>query len=417
MSERLVVSFVALSVAVVGVFLVVRGYTTAALIEQQERITATRTAETIAAFVGDGGERPTRDQLARVLRRGEHVVYVDDQGRRVEAGRQTGTGTEAVGGGSDVVVSRPVPGGGTLTVSRQSEVVKARVAGAMLPLVLVALGVLAAAVLAAVILARRLTRPFAELAGVAAQIGGGRFDVDVPRYDVPEADAVARALKTSAHDLDALVRRDRDFAAHASHELNTPITAMRLELEDLALAPGTPPDVVAGISETLGQLDRLSVCVAGMLDASRASRLGGAVEIDLVALVRDTVHRWRELSPGRNLVAVCEGVVAVRMPAGAVMQVMDVLIGNAVTHGRGTVTVSVTSREEYAEVGVSDEGARDRAADGSRNPRAGGSGGLATATEIVQSLGGRLRLAEDPRTTYRLVLPLSRKPLVAQAAG
>lgn len=414
MRERLVASFVALSVCVVGVFLIERAYTTSSLIEAQERGAAARSAETIAALVGAQGEPPTTALLTRVLHNGERVVYVDGGGRRVEADRRTAT--DAASGESDLVETRPVPGGGTVTFSRQSEFVEAEVAGAMLPLVLIALGVLAAAVLAAVLLARRLARPFGELADVAGQIGRGAFDVDVPRYDVPEADAVARALRASAHDLDSLVRRERDFAVHASHELNTPITAMRLELEDLALAPGTPADVVAGLADALGQLDRLSASVAGMLDASRASRLGSAVDIDLTALVRDTVQRWQGLTPTRRLEGDCHDVVAVRMPAGAVMQVMDVLLGNAVTHGEGTIRVGVTSRAAYAEITVADEGPRSHAEGRRGRPVTGGVGGLATAIEIAESLGGRLRLAEDDRTTYSLVLPLSRRPLAAQAA-
>ena len=414
MRERLVASFVALSVCVVGVFLIERAHTTSSLIEAQERRAAARSAQTIATLVGAHDELPSTALLADLLRNGERVVYVDGRGRRVEADRRTET--DAVSGESDLVETRPVPGGGTVTFSRQSEVVEAEVAGAMLPLVLIALGVLAAAVLAAVLLARRLARPFAELADVAGHIGRGEFDVDVPRYDVPEADAVARALRASAHDLDALVRRERDFAVHASHELNTPITAMRLELEDLALAPGTPTGVVAGLADALGQLDRLSASVAGMLDASRASRLGSAVDIDLTALVRDTVQRWRDLAPARRLEDHCEDVVAVRMPAGSVMQVMDLLLGDVVTHGEGTISVTVTSRETYAEVTVADEGHRTRVAGGVARPAASGTGGLAAAVEIAESLGGRLRLAEDERTTYGLVLPLSRSPIAAQAA-
>jgi signal transduction histidine kinase len=244
-----------------------------------------------------------------------------------------------------------------------------------------------------------------ELAAYAERIGRGDFDVDVPRYDVPEADAVGRALRASAHDLGTLVRRERDFAAHASHELRTPITATRLEIEDLALSSQPSPEVASRLSAALGQLDRLSATVAEMLDASRESRVGATVDIDLAALVRDTVARWRALAPGRRIDAECDGVVAVRMPAGALMQVMDVLIGNAVKHGEGDVRVTVTETAAYAEVRVGDDGSRDHAASRVRNPETPLTGGLATAAEIAASLGGQLRLTDDVRTTFSLVLP------------
>ena len=231
--------------------------------------------------------------------------------------------------------------------------------------------------------------------------------MEIPRYRMPEADTVARGLRASASDLDALTRRERDFAAHASHALRTPITAARLELEDLAFAPGTPPEVVGRLSDAVEQLDRLNSTVAGMIDAGRV-RVD--TDIDFAALVRDVVERWRRSAASRRIVDACDTVVAVRLPVGSLMQVMDVLLGNAVTHGEGTIRVSVSQAAEYAEVRVSDEGPRCRALDGMK---ARDDGRLATATEIVESLGGHLRLTDDPATTFSLVLPLPRRETVA----
>jgi signal transduction histidine kinase len=261
-------------------------------------------------------------------------------------------------------------------------------------------------------LARRLVRPFADLADAAGRIGRGDYDVEVPRSTVPEADAVALALRATTGDLRNLERREREFAAHASHDLRTPLTATRLELEDLALSADTPPEVVSRLSDALGQLDRLSTAVAEMLDASRESRVGASVDIDLAALVRDTATRWRGLAPDRRIVADCDQVAAVRMPVGSLVQVMDVLIGNAVTHGEGTVAVSVSETPAYVEVRVADEGAHERAVEGAKTPVASGLGGLATATGIVEALGGQLRLTDEPRSTFSVVLPRSPRETV-----
>jgi signal transduction histidine kinase len=81
------------------------------------------------------------------------------------------------------------------------------------------------------------------------------------------------------------------------------------------------------------------------------------------------------------------------------MQVMDVLIGNAVAHGSGTVTASVAQADAYAEVRVADEGPHR-------------THGLGAATEIVEALGGHLRLTDDPCTTFSLVLPRARRETV-----
>ncbi|MFZ5846726.1 MAG: HAMP domain-containing sensor histidine kinase [Actinomycetota bacterium] len=411
MRDRLVIALVSLTLAVVAVFLVERLYSTSNLIRAEEERKVERSAETIAAFLGAEEGEVRESVLESVLYDGEHLVYVAPDGTRYEAERHSGPDDEE----HDLTLSttRPVAGGGTLTLSRDTDVVDDRVADALLPLVMVALGLILAAALTALWLSRRLARPFGELADAAGQIGRGDFEVDVPRSRVPEADAVARALKASARDLDVLVRRERDFAAHASHELRTPITAARLEIEEAALDPGATPEVLSRLSGALGQLDRLSDAVAEMLDASRASREGTRVDIDLAALLRDTVARWRNLAPSRDLDADCTSVVRVRMPAGSVMQIMDVLIGNAVTHGTGRISVDVVEAPAYVEVRVTDEGTREAAARGMKHPIARGAGGLAKATEIAEGLGGQLRLSDAEQTTFSLVLPRPRSEAVA----
>jgi signal transduction histidine kinase len=411
MRDRLLVSLVALMLAVVGVVMFVRGHATSEMVHAQEERNLERTAVTMAALLGGDRTSVTGEQLGGLLHRGEQVVYVDPRGRRVEA---SGPSAEPGHGHDGLTVTRPVEGGGQVTLTLDATVVDARVADALLPLVLLGLGLAVAAAVAAFALARRLSQPFRELAGVAERIGRGDFGVEVPRYRVPEADAVARVLRASAQDLDLLVRRERDFAAHASHELRTPITATRLELEDLVLSPRTPPEVVESVSGALVQLERLSNAVAGMLDASRERRMGASVDIDLSALVHDAASRWRRrVSRGRRIVSSCDAVVAVRLPAGSLIQVVDALIANAVAHGEGTITVSVSETPGYAEVRVSDEGAHGHAAQGLKDAAVDGHRGIGTATEIAESLGGQLRLVDEPRTTFSLAVPRARRETVA----
>ena len=406
MRDRLVVAFVSLTLAVVVVFLVERAYTTSAMIRDQEERKVDRSAAVMAGLVGHTRDEVTPELLGGLLLSEEHVVYVAADGSQVEADRHS---TATAGGGhdaEDVTTTTDVAGGGQLTLTLHREVVDARVAAALLPLVLVALGLVVAAAVAAVLLARRLARPLTALADAAAGLGRGNLDVEVPRSHIPEVDQIGRALADGARDLALLLQREREFAAHASHELRTPITAARLELEDLAMSPQTPPEVLGRVTAVLGQLDRLSATVAGMLDASRASRVETRSDIDLAALVRDTAGRWSSLAPTRHFEVVVEpGVLPVRMPAGALMHVLDELVGNAVAHGDGTVTLSLSEAPALVEVRVADEGPRSGAARDGRQPVTVGRSGLARAAEIVEALDGRLRLTDDPATTFSLVLP------------
>lgn len=413
MRDRLVVAFVSLTLLVVAVFLVERAYTTSALIHADEQRKVERSALILGRLLGDARVEVTPALLESVIFTDEHVVYETADGERVEAARHTSPGTDDSHDADDLTATSEVSGGGSVTVTRHVELVDARVASAIVPLVLVALGLVLLAVLAALWLAHRLSRPFAALAAAARRIGSGDFTTQVPRSRIPEADEVARALRTSAEDLQILVQRERDFAAHASHQLRTPITATRLELEDLALSEDTSPEVATRVSAALGQLDRLSTTVAGILDASRQSRLGAQVPIDLGALVRDTTARWQDLAPARTIALDAADVVPLRAPTGALMQVVDILIGNAVTHGVGRVAVTVTETPAYVEVRVADEGPRQRTADGMRSPVAAGVGGLATAMEIAEALGGRLRLTDEATTTFSLALPRVDRETVA----
>ena len=401
MRERLTFAFVSLTLTVLTVFLIARGYAIADLIEEQQRAELGRSAQTLSVMLAETGTVPPA-LLDRVVRPGESLEYVDAQGNRTRVGSVEEPHADDLG------ATVRLPEGGTLTLTRSAQVVDDLVATELLPLVLIGLGLAVVGTLIGVVAARRLARPFHELAEVAGDIGRGHFDATVPRYDVPEADAVARVLRSTTHDLDNLVRRERHFAANASHELRTPITALRLELEDLALSPRTPPEVVEGLSGALEQLDRLSATVAELLDTSRASRFDSMVDIDLALLLHDTVAQWRAVASSRMFVDDFSAVLPVRLPAGSLVQVMDVLIGNAITHGVGTVRVEVEQRADYVEVLVGDDGPRAAAAEGAGHPVASGGGGLAAATRIVHALGGQLRLTEAPRTTYSLVLPRAR---------
>ena len=406
MRDRLVAAFVSLTAVVLTLFVGVRAYTTAELVEAQETTSLARTAEaaaTLLTHLETEGEPVTPAVLADLARPGEHLRYVPADGDPV-----TSAAEPASAAVEQLTVSRPVAGGGTVTLSRDPAVVDERVSDVLLPLVVLGIALVLLAGAAGVLAAARLSRPFRELAAAATMVGRGRFDVEVPHYGVPEAEAIGSALRRSARDLDALVRREREFAVSASHELRTPVTALRLEIEDVASWPQTPPDVAEELSRALAELDRLSATITTLLGGARGLRLGDAVEINLVPLVEDAVRPYRATSRRRPIDLDAPPVVAVRLPHEPIAQILDALVGNAVRHGAGTVTVSVAGRGEYAEVRVADEGLRPSGTATVRQPVPGRDGEtVATAVRVAEALGGRLRLTEDRCTTFSLVLPTS----------
>jgi signal transduction histidine kinase len=150
-------------------------------------------------------------------------------------------------------------------------------------------------------------------------------------------------------------RRERDFAANASHELRTPISALRVEIEDLASWPQTPTDVAAELRSYLPQLDRLNTAVRTYLDRESSQRLTDVESVDLVTLVRSAMQRWQP-SLRTLLVAEPEGPMPVRAAPATIGTILDHLLRDAVDRGATQVHVELECTESYGRVRLSLEG-------------------------------------------------------------
>ncbi|WP_436701131.1 sensor histidine kinase [Nocardioides sp. BYT-33-1] len=411
MRERLVLAFVGLTVAVIGLYGVPRAYFLADLVRDQARTGLVGTAEVLETLVEERTRRGGRVDV-ELLRAG--LVSAD----RVELDRASGPDlsvgrTDGADGG--IRVDRTLDDGSTLRLSVSGASVGQSIREALLPLVLLGLALALGAAVLGFVLARRLSRPFQELAGLSRDLGHGRFDIEVPDYAVPEADAIADSLRGAASRLDELVRREREFAANASHQLRTPITALRLGLEDLTLWSETAPPVAAELERGIRELDRLSAAIDELLALARGRQVDAQQEIDVAALVRASATRWsrRLATESREITVRQVGRRSrSRVPAGAVEQVLDVLVDNARGHGRGTITVEVRDAGTHLEIGVEDEGRLRLGPEvfrrGVSTGAEGSEGiGLAVASELAEACGGHLSVDTTAATTrFVLWLPL-----------
>ena len=409
MRDRLIGALVGMTIAVVVLFSVPRAYLVADLVERQEERKIERSADLIAILVAErqsDAQPLTSEFLEQTLNRAEYVEYVAPDGSTVSAGEPP------PGDDSDITVTQELPDGGELTVARSGTLVEERVSDALLPLVVVSLSLTVLAVVVGYFLARRMARPFTELARKADQLGEGRFDLDVPHYRVPEAEHIGTALRGAAAQLDDLVRREREFAVNASHQLRTPITALRLEIEDVTLWPETPPEVADHLHGVLGELDRLSAAITELLDVARGKRIPAAA-VDLNQLIGQAVERWRTrfTAADRSVVQLDQGTIAVRVPPGPVTQILDVLLENAAVHGAGRVEVVAEDLDTHVQVRVSDEGTPTFGQEVfGRGVTSTGTGvGLAVASELAESMGGYLSLETEAPTQFVLRLPQRRR--------
>jgi signal transduction histidine kinase len=261
-------------------------------------------------------------------------------------------------------------------------------------------------------------RPVAALRRGAGAITGAGTGTRLP---VPETrDEVARLAETLNDMLDRLAAggaRQRAFVADAAHELRSPLTSIRTQLE-VARAHPRDADWAETSEGALVDLERLSRLVDDLLllarldDERRPARRPGPV--DLRALAAATAAR-----PGSRVDVRLVGSpdpVLTHADEDSMVRVMENLLSNAERHARSCVTVGVDRGERWATLTVSDDGdgipAADRTRvferfarlDASRSQDSGGSGlGLAIVRQLVESCGGSVHL-EDAEPGLRAVV-------------
>jgi signal transduction histidine kinase len=425
MSRRILTAILTVTVLAVVLFGLPLGIALRRLYRNEAVVRLEREAARASIAVPASFEQ-TRDPVELSVRRdGTLLAVYDRQGRKLKgvgpahADREvaralTGQLSDGAHGGQ-LVVALPVTSEervfAVLRAAVPEGAVNSRIRRGWLAMGLLAVAVIGLAALVARWHARRLGRPVLALASAAAQLGDGDFSVRADAVGVPEVDAAASALNATAERLGELVGRERTFSADASHQLRTPLTGLRLQLESTLLDPKANRD--AAIERALGDIDRLEATVEDLLALARdASPARDPVRVD--GLLADADLRWHGplAAAGRPLrIDVDATLPLVRASAAAIGQVLDVLIGNAQQHGRGAVTVRARRAPRSLAIEVSDEGPGPPI-DGHdvfrRRPEsATGRGiGLALARSLTEAEGGRLTLSRTgPSPRFTLLLP------------
>lgn len=411
---------------------------------------ALRVSQRAAAVLADGATA-ARDELAGVVarvvgERGARVAVLDERGEVLTvspsapqqfstyAARVAGRGLEGAGRSvaptvdGAVAVAVPIVADGSVVGSVLVEVppsaTAARIRANWLLLGALAGAILLVVLLVSTLLARSFARPLADLDRGAARLGDGDLSarVVVPA-DPPELARLARSFNATAERLEALVRSQKAFVADASHQLRTPLAALRLRLENLqADGPDSRPE---DVERALAEVQRLSRLVDSLLVLTRAEADRRAPQaVDLGAVVADRVDAWSAYAAERDVRIDADApAIQVRSVPGRLEQVLDNLLSNALDVAPARSAVRVVARREdgVACVEVCDAGPgmtpeqRARAFDrfwrgnGARRDGGGFGLGLAIVRELVAADGGAVALGAAPEggLAVRVRLPLA----------
>jgi signal transduction histidine kinase len=311
-----------------------------------------------------------------------------------------------------LVVAAPVATGGqvhgAVRISYSMSVLQARVRRVWSLLGLFAAVILAIGTLLALRLARTVARPLQDLAGTAGRLGAGDLGARaaVPQR-LPEVAVLAEVFNDTAAKLEELVGAQQGFVADASHQLRSPLAALRLRLENLEddLDGRHAQEAAAALAE----VRRLSGLIDGLLALARADALPTATRpIDVNAVVRERQATWDAYAAERGVtieVNAFADVTATGTP-GHLDQVLDNLLSNAldVAPPGTAITLSASRSGDAVEVSVADRGPgmaaeeRARAFDrfwrspGARAHHSGSGLGLPIVQRLVTADGGHVAL-------------------------
>ncbi len=267
----------------------------------------------------------------------------------------------------------------------------------------------------AAIQARRLTAPLRDLTKSADRLAMGDFSVRSPRTDLMEFDRLGTALDDGSRRIAELVTAERAFTSRARHQLRTPLTAMMVRLEDLM--EFNDPEVSSEAKAILGQAKRLSSTIDELVHLGRTGKAGRGIDLDLRSLVALHVDDWypRYVTQRRFVRLLSGASVTAHVTPGVIGQLVDVLLDNALKHGRGTVsvTVSVSGNASMAQVDVADEGPGIDVETlktlfvSSPAPYSEHGIGLPLMRELIEAEGGSLIVATNHPFQIRCAIPLA----------
>lgn len=298
----------------------------------------------------------------------------------------------------------------------------------LLPLALILTG------FAGVWLTRRALRPVGEFADAAGKIGAESFSARMPAAGADEFAHLGRVfnsmldrLETAYRNLEEAYETQRQFVADASHELKTPITAMRTRLGIATQKVQTPDKYIEHLESLTRSTNKMSSIVSDLLLLARADEgklLGSKRAVPLESLMEEAASIVED-AYGHKIEVMAEPGLEVQADPEALSRVLTNLLDNAARHTPkdGSIVLCAARRAKGVLIQVEDNGSgiprehlprlfdRFYRVDVSRERETGGTGlGLALVKAIVEAHQGTVKITSEfgRGTTVTIELPSAR---------
>lgn len=228
-------------------------------------------------------------------------------------------------------------------------------------LIISLLGMGGAAVLLSIIFSKRLITPVEQLTRAAAGIAEGDLTSRVAASGIDEISRLSDAFNKMAHALEIQESLRKKMTSNIAHELRTPVSAIRGELE--GMMDGLIPLDQEHIQSLYAEIGRFKAIIEGLEELSRAEASSLSLEkqsIDLAVFLRNIIERYRKMfsDKGVDLFLDCSDAVTLHADPDRLSQVVINLLGNALKATGKNGSVEVRAQEEGTSVilAVSDTG-------------------------------------------------------------
>jgi signal transduction histidine kinase len=453
MTRRLLLSYLTLAALVLICLEIPLGYVYARAERERATNAATEKAESVADYAALSLTYGRTEELAEQVdvcaeRVGGRVLVVDSSGTllatshpldpdqqaglaqrpEISAALLGGDGanvrTSTIGGVQWLSVAVPVRHGATLRGAVRLNIPTGAIANDVhrvwLVLGLGGLAVLAAVAMAAFALARWIGRPILELERAARTLADGSLSTPASvTTGPPEVRTLAATFNRTAALLEHLLASQSAFAGEASHQLKTPLAALRLRLDNME--PDILPHMRGNLNAAMTETDRLARMIEGLLAFARLEESALTPEpVDLDQVLQDRTLAWSGLYARQRVHLVLTGKpvgTALAVP-GALEQILDNLLSNALRAAPAGSEVTVSRRlcANGTELHVEDQGPGMTAEQRSRAfdrfwrapdaPRGGTGLGLALVQRLTLASGGEALLLPAPGGGLRAVIRL-----------